>query len=153
MKSGPKPLKPAVRLLRGSRTRSRHAAANATPAVAQPVALLKMPQWLSLRAKDFWYAEIRPRQFPESQLAMAIEYCSARALWEAERQQLQQELQVLESPGGMRYANPRSKVVKELFHSMQELSAQLGLDQALPVLGSPEEQQAAQAKSKQRFFA
>ena len=153
MKSGPKQtLTPAVRLLRGSRKRARHTEVNTPLAVVGPLQTLKQPRWLSPRAKDFWHAWIAPRQFAEWQELEAVQYCTSRASWEQELQTLQQEGTVLESPGGLRYANPRVKVVHDLAKALGELTVALGLAQAVPVVVSAEEQAQAQAKSKARFF-
>ena len=141
-----------LRLLRGTRTRSRHAALNAAPEAPPLPYPLKAPRWLSLRAREFWHSEIAPRRLPLWLEVEAIEYCTNRAIWEEELQKLETEGKVLENLAGTSYVNPRVKLVKDLTKSIRELSICLGLHTAPPVIGNAEEQAAAEAKSKKRFF-
>ena len=172
MKSGPKPLTPALRLLRGSRTRPRH---NNNPlpvpkrGTGEP-RLEEVPSWserrdmaevLSPEARRIWQQVIRPLDLPIWQWVPAVQYCTCLARWQKNIQVLQEESDVLTSEiTGGKYGHPLVKIVKDLAKELGELRHVLGLN------GSGHEVETTKtgrersgtatgktAKRKERFFA
>lgn len=149
MKTGPKPLQPAVRLLRGSRRRSGQVAAECE---TDGPRLATYPPWVSAEVKRLWTRELAQRQLPAWQWTAALEYCTSRVRWEAALQELQRQGDVLVTPAGVAYPHPLVKIIKELAKAVREGHKALGLERPLPVVTPEGQAQRAQQARKQRFF-
>lgn len=149
MKTGPKPLQPAVRLLRGSRKRPSHTA----PVVSiDGPKLPTYPAWVSADVKRLWTREIAQRNLPAYCWTAALEYCTSRVRWEDALQKLAVQGEVLTTSTGIDYPNPLVKIIKELAKAVRDGHKALGLDQPVAVV-TPEAQAAQQQQAKkQRFF-
>lgn len=131
-KRGPKTHPAAVRTVRGSRQRARHQGSPpGPPAAPEP------PDWLPLAAQQLWLALLTSGV--QAEQTVLERYCVARLRWQGAVQQLQGEGSVLEAASGYRYANPRTKELKDLAAEMEQLEARLTRVQ-------PEQQ------AKARFF-
>ena len=172
MKSGPKPLTPALRLLRGSRKRPRHAGLPVPRRKEGEPRLEEIPSWsarrdmaevMSPEARRIWQQVIRPLDLAAWQWVPAVEYCTCLARWQQNVKVLQEEGDVLEDslagvPTGRKYAHPLVRIVKDLAKELSELRGALGLEQGALL---PTGQLAAgkgpsggkSGKAKERFFA
>lgn len=163
MKSGPKPLTPALRLLRGSRKRPRHAVLPRPKRAEGAAVLEEVPSWSERRdmaevlgpeARRIWQQVIRPLNLPVWQWVTAIQYCTSLSRWHANLQVLQQEGDVLENEiTHSKYAHPLVKIVKDLTKELDDLRGQLGLGmerEAEAESGSGKD--AGAVKPKARFF-
>lgn len=149
MKSGPKPVSPQLRALRGGRTRPRHADA---PRALQGEPLKDVPKWLQEEAAKVWEEEIVPAELPQWQEQSAAQYCTSLIRWKLAMIELEVEGEILETPAGIKYRHPLSKLVKELGSELRELKRDLGLQREVtPMAGDAKKKQAA-GQNKQRFF-
>lgn len=158
MKRGPKPLQPAVRLLRGSRIRNGSPGADAGATPFEPAntseesqAIFRSaPRWMNAAARRVWREVIQPHPLAAWQWEDAVAYCMGYVRWQEGLIQLQRDGDVLTYPSGAMYAHPLGKVVRELEKSLVELRTRLGLDHTPAAVSDGQEP--STPRRKERFF-